>query len=262
MNSHIDKFSRAAKFYTENALVQNSIADNLLSNFLLEEEFDEIYEIACGSGYLTKELERKFPKAKIYSCDLSKEMLSQAKAQTKNVSFFLEDARAFVLNRINKDKSKKKLIISSSSLQWILDKDFLIFEDIFSTLSSLDSFVFSLMTKKTFRELHSLKEELYGIKEEVFFSNKEIRTVLIKIGFEIKKELVEIRQKTFNTAKSFFSYIKSLGISGGERFFSKKMTAPKLRTLIDKYQDNFKSNRASLNVKASYAIYYCSLKRK
>src|SRR5699024_4190761 len=76
------RFSKRADTYDEFATVQKKMANKLLS--LLQKELSNeqplrILEIGSGTGYVTKALLAKFPKANITAIELAEGMIAKAK---------------------------------------------------------------------------------------------------------------------------------------------------------------------------------------
>ncbi len=73
-------FSNASAQYSEKAVVQREIGERLLNRldyFLLKPE--AILDLGAGPGFFTKQLRKRFPKARLTAFDLSPEMLKTFK---------------------------------------------------------------------------------------------------------------------------------------------------------------------------------------
>ena len=107
-------FGAKARSYERNAVLQKQVAKKLCS-FLPESSPSKILEIGCGTGFLTTELQRKYPQADILCTDISKDMVlaSQQKfTGYRNLSFQVMDGENFLIDQ------KFDLIVSSLAIQW------------------------------------------------------------------------------------------------------------------------------------------------
>jgi len=67
-------FSQKAITYDRDAALQKKSAKKL-AHFLPKEEPKNILEIGCGTGFLTQEIQKKYPNANILGIDISKDMI-------------------------------------------------------------------------------------------------------------------------------------------------------------------------------------------
>jgi len=74
------RFGRAAVGYHDATPVQRWMAARLLEQLPRDATATEILELGCGTGHLSLELARRFPKAKFVATDLSPTMLREASA--------------------------------------------------------------------------------------------------------------------------------------------------------------------------------------
>jgi malonyl-CoA O-methyltransferase len=108
-------FGRRSQVYDEYAVVQKKMGHSLLKLVKDAENFWNILEIGCGTGFLTALLAKMYPRAKITASDISSEMLTVASeklSQYENVSYVLEDGENLRL------PEKFDLIVSNAAFQW------------------------------------------------------------------------------------------------------------------------------------------------
>ena len=146
-------FSRAAKTYEDNAIIQKELAVNLIKKAKNSgRDFSRILEIGCGTGYLTRLLSIAFPKAKIFATDISPLMLVQAEKRhppcQNKPEFFQQDGENLSVT------GTFDLIISNAAFQWFTDYD-KAFSGFASRLASEGLLLYSTFGPATFNELHT-----------------------------------------------------------------------------------------------------------
>ncbi len=106
-------FGRYCENYNAYADIQKETSEKLC-NLLPKKTKPKILEIGCGTGFLTKNILKKYPDGEFHITDLSPEMVQfcQSKYKADNVQFFVMDGE-----NPNCD-NEYDLIVSSMSVQW------------------------------------------------------------------------------------------------------------------------------------------------
>jgi len=117
----IQSFDRVAPIYEQAAKLQKNIGENLLERLdWLKIEPRQILDVGTGTGQLSRNLNQRYPHAKVYSIDLSTKMLQVAQAQvaqTPSQSYFIcADATQLPIVDHSID-----LLMSNLMLQWCND---------------------------------------------------------------------------------------------------------------------------------------------
>lgn len=110
-------FGQKTHSYEQNALLQKECAKKL-SALLPDTQPLKILEIGCGTGFLTSELQQKYPQAHILCIDISKNMVlacQQKFTGYRNLSFQIADGENFLIDE------KFDLIASNLTVQWFDD---------------------------------------------------------------------------------------------------------------------------------------------
>ncbi|MDX8394690.1 MAG: malonyl-ACP O-methyltransferase BioC [Mariprofundales bacterium] len=82
MNSVQQAFSKSAINYDKHAVLQREIAERLLAHLeYTKTNPKRILDIGCGTGYFTRLLHKKYPKAEIIALDMAAPMLQQCRMQ-------------------------------------------------------------------------------------------------------------------------------------------------------------------------------------
>lgn len=161
------RFNGAAVSYDQYANVQKKMAHSLLS--ILKRRYSEtssirILELGCGTGYVTEQLSKLFPKAQITAVDFAESMIAVAKTRQniENVTFHCEDIESLRL------EESYDVIISNATFQWLNNVKQVI-RNLFHHLSTDGIVLFSTFGQETFQELHA---SFQRAKEEKIFKMK------------------------------------------------------------------------------------------
>lgn len=216
--SSIKEFSRFAKQYDSYNIIQCEVAKMLIEK-LSKESYSFILDIGCGSGAAYKEIERREMLFDTFvALDSSKEMLSLHPSSSCVNKIHADFNKVETYKKIGIDK-EDTLLISSSSLQWSEDLEF-----VFSQLSQKASTAyFAIFTSNTFKTLHqtaNIQSPIHSQKALQYSIQKYYRAT-----FELKKFKLE-----FKTVRDMFKYIKKSGVSGGEKQLSYKETKQLMHT--------------------------------
>jgi len=92
-------FNSKAFTYADNALVQKSASEVLLNLLSIQPE-EDILDIGCGPGHITKKI-AQITKGTVLGIDVSQGMIEQAVSSNKelpNLKYSVMDAESFELN--------------------------------------------------------------------------------------------------------------------------------------------------------------------
>ncbi|WP_297520281.1 malonyl-ACP O-methyltransferase BioC [uncultured Clostridium sp.] len=234
-------FSKGSKTYDDNANVQKTMIDHLISK-LPQKSYTKILEIGCGTGLLTTRLVELFPNAKITALDISEGMIATCKEKLKdhnNIEYICADVE------YNCPIDEFDLIISSATFQWITDLEELL-KKLKSRLSFEGVLAFSTFADKTFKELDK--------SLDYAFSKNNIDTKTNRNYFS-KDDLKEIVDTTFKTSnfnneiehlkyteyfKNALKFLKSVKAVGANTNDLAKYINPQItKDLLDYYNDNY-----------------------
>ncbi|WP_100641912.1 methyltransferase domain-containing protein [Alteromonas facilis] len=113
-----EAFSKAAQVYSEQAKVQQRIADDLVSMVSQGINGNSSLDLGCGTGYVMSRLAQA--KEQWVAVDLAQDMLSAAQQHMQNtqsdsqVSYVQSDAESLSLQSAQFDR-----VVSSMALQWV-----------------------------------------------------------------------------------------------------------------------------------------------
>ena len=243
----INNFSKAASLYDRYADIQKISASHLL-NSIETNGFQNILEIGCGTGILTKLLMKKFGNARFKAVDISGKMLEVAKTRLKDerIDFVAGDAEYMPFDETF------DLIASNACFQWFedLEKVFVRYRDLLKQDGIISFSIFGPLT------FHELGVSLKNLSEDAFveaanFVSKERLKTILEGNFKDVSVEEKIYEEEFRGLKDLLMKIKYTGTansaSSGSSFFGPK----KLKELEAIYLSKFK------RVKATYQIFFC-----
>jgi len=111
-------FDQAARQYDAHAVVQREIADRLLDHLEgLKLDPANVIDVGCGTGYCTRALKHKFPRARVTGIDLAPAMIREANKHNRwfrrNPVYETGDAQVLAMADNSVD-----LVFSNLAIQW------------------------------------------------------------------------------------------------------------------------------------------------
>ncbi len=212
---HIKEFTKNADFYAQNNLIQKRVAAHLLKK--IDKRYRKILDLGCGRGEIYENLP-SHPDLFV-GVDLSEKMCN-LHPKSKQTIILNEDFEKESLYERLEAFAPFDLIISSSSLQWAKNLDFVL-----KNLQKLKGrWLFGIFLEGTFKTIRELTGQNSSLpsKEEIVKTVSKYR----KCEFETVNYRLFFKD---NISK--FRYIKRSGVSGGER----KLSYKKTKDLIKNY---------------------------
>lgn len=149
-------FSSRAHDYDKLALMQKDIADRLLK-LIPEKDYLTILDIGCGTGYMCRQLKKRFPAAQVTGVDIASEMLRKAMAEDPEGNYICED-----FTKMDISGKRYDLIVSASALQWT-DNINQILEKFHSSCNTMAYAVFTAPSLESLRHAFLLAYKLAGL---------------------------------------------------------------------------------------------------
>ncbi len=251
-------FSRGARRYHEYATFQRQIAENLAARFLAAVQPDSILELGCGTGFLTRELGDRFPRATIEAMDLSPEMIQVAREAMPShpVRWQVAD-----MNRWRASQPYE-LVASSTALHWA-DSLSMQFRRIQRYLVREGNLVAAIMAADTLTELRQLRLEVAPDKvpERRLPSARQLRVALAEAELELCQwEQVTCRQ-TFRSARDLFRTLRCSSFTGGP--FAASSSRPLVRSELERLHRLYQQRHGDTqgNVHATFQVIYLRARR-
>ena len=196
-------FERAVPTYEAEGCIQSCIAFRLNSLIpCAEEGRNDILEIGCGTGKLTRLLIERFPQARFTLNDLSPDMRSCVTEFPYNSCRFIAgDAESVEFD------GQYDLIVSASTIQWFVDLEKFL-QRIAGHLSENGTLAFSTFTAGNMPEIKTL-----SATEMPYWETAELKRLFEKY-FNIDLFEEEVYQLRFDTPVDLLRHLKLTGVTG------------------------------------------------
>lgn len=229
-------FDRAAPYCDEAAVLQREVGARLLERLdLIRSSPSLVCDLGCGTGATTRELMRRYRRARFIGVDLAPEMLKIARRRMpllRKLWAVSADAEALPLVDSSCD-----LIFSNLSLQWCQDLE-RVFGETWRVLRPGGLLMFSTFGPDTLRELRAswAKADSYN-HINAFFDMHDVGDAMLRAGLSDPVLDVERFTMTYRDVITLMKDLKTLGainVTGGRAM---GLTGKgRLRAVVDAYE--------------------------
>ncbi len=241
------QFTRTLSTYESNALVQNDMAEKLIS--LITEKagitHNRTLEVGCGTGLLTKKFVNEFAINELYLNDLISDFDTYIKKRVHDEFEVINGD----IEEINSFPNDFDLIISNATFQWFNDTKKTI-EKLHSHLKQNGILAFTTFGQSHFKEIKEITNITLDYLPESFYKE------LSSDKFDLLHYSSEIVHLWFPDPISVLHHIKYSGVNGIE---TPKWTRSTLNTFCKNYEKKFTSPKG---VSLSYQPVFVLLKKK
>jgi len=255
-------FERAAKTYDAAAVLQREVATRLSQRLdYIKHQPKKALDIGCGTGFITHDLLKRYPKADIIALDLSLNMLQQTtstnrsswkkwfSAKSNNLQAVCADAEQLPLKKQSVD-----LITSSLMLQWSNDLN-KTFSGFHASLAPNGLLLFSTFGPDTLKEIRESWALVDSQPHTSDFSDMhEIGDALLQAGFINPVTDMEVITMTYRSVRQLMKDIKNIGASNTHAGRSKGLMGKNKLQAFERAYEKFKTNEGLYP--ASWEIIY------
>lgn len=237
------RFAKAGQSYSEHAIVQKQICQNL-TNLLKQfcpRTMLRIFEIGCGSGNLTRLITASFQIEELILNDLYADVRQHFSHQ-ESLKWLIGDVEALDFPQ------QLDMIVSGSALQWMQDLPRLL-ERCDEALVDQGWLCFSTFGSSNLLEIKELTGQ--GLS---YWSIENWNSALIQVGFEILHLSESETQLYFDSPKDVLQHLKATGVTATAQHRWTK------QTLQQFYQD-YEQFKCAEGYSLTYHPIYCIARR-
>ena len=255
-------FERAAKTYDAAAVLQREVAKRLSERLdYIKHQPARALDIGCGTGFITDDLLKRYPKAEIIALDVSLNMLQQTTSinQSNWKKWFsfknnkplpvCADAENLPLKNDSAD-----LIASNLMLQWSNDLS-KTFSGFHAVLAPNGLLLFSTFGPDTLKEM---RDSWVSVDNQPHTSNfsdmHEIGDALLQAGFINPVTDMEVITMTYGSVRQLMKDIKNIGASNTHSGRSKGLMGKNKLKAFEQAYEQFKTSEGLYP--ASWEIIY------
>lgn len=249
----ISSFNRAADTYTSAIALPKEIGLRLFERLdLMRLQPQVVVDLGCATGYLTKELAKRYRNAKVLGVDLAINMLHQAKDQTGWLSrerFICADANFLPLADQSVD-----VVFSNLTFAWCLNIDALLLE-LSRLLKPQGLLLFTTLGPDTLKELSQSWHEVDAYSHVHPFSDMhDIGDSLLKAKFQDPVMDMEKLTINYSQLRGLMKDIKALGMHNLAAGKNPGITTPRQLERLAQAYEKYRNNTGALP--ATFEIIY------
>lgn len=237
------RFAKAGQSYSEHAIVQKQICQNLtgLLKQFCPSTMSRVFEIGCGSGNLTRLITASFQIEELILNDLYADVQQHFNHQ-ENLKWLIGDIETLEFPQ------QLDMIVSGSALQWMQDLPRLL-ERCNGALVDQGWLCFSTFGSQNLMEIKELTGQ--GLS---YWSVENWNSALTQAGFEILHLSESETQLYFDSPKAVLQHLKATGVTATAQHRWTK------QALQQFYQDYDRFNYAE-GYALTYHPIYCIARR-
>ncbi len=233
-------FEKLASNYDAAAFLQLEIAKRMGERLdYIKHQPKVVLDAGCGTGFITKDLLKRYPKAQVLALDIALNMTRKTKALggwLRKPKLICADAEAMPLKPESVD-----LVVSNLMIQWSNDLNKM-FAGFHSVLAPNGLLLFSTFGPDTLKEM---KESWASVDETLhtnaFVDMHEIGDALLKAGFINPVTDMELITMTYSNVGQLMKDIKQIGASNTESNSSKGLMGKQKLKAFEQAYEQFKT---------------------
>ena len=246
-------FDKAAPSYDKYAVLQRTVADHLLEILdIFTTKPAQVVDLGAGTGYCTSALQKRFPKAKLTLCDISRQMLKVARSKPRR---WFKTPRYVCanLNALPFAQNSVDVFFSSLAFQWCNDLDRL-FKHCKDALKPDGLLIFSSLGPDTLREL---RESFAAVDTNPhvhdFIDMHDVGDALVRAGFAAPVLQTDRITMTYQTMQDVMRDLRGIGAVNQASSKSRGLSS---RQKFSAAQEHYEQFRHDDLLPATYEIVY------
>lgn len=230
------RFSKSLSTYEDNAIVQKLMAEKLIK-LLNKKHFDNILEIGCATGVLTKEIKKNIQYKNLTVNDIVSKAKNYIDKLSSDITFISGDIETLEITE------QYDLIISNASLQWCNDIEKTI-DKLVNSLNNNGILAFSIFGDENFKEIKNIFEI-----ENKNYDFEKMKEFFAKYNAQLYLDKEELK---FHSLIDILKHIKNTGVNA---ITETRLTKTQLTKLEENYKNKFSTdNSLTLTYEPVYVI--------
>lgn len=204
-------FNQAAAAYERLAQLQIDVGSEMLQRLdLIKIKPQRILDLGCGTGYLTKKLQKRYKTAEVLGLDLAWEMLKKWRQPWWRLGPPPSAIQAD-MNSLPLANNSIDLIFSNFALHWCRDPKIL-FTELQRVLKPGGLFMFSILGPDTLKELKAAWQTVDQYQHiNSFIDMHDLGDALVKAKFSDPVMDMDYYQLTYSKVKDLLNDLKAQG---------------------------------------------------
>lgn len=243
-------FSAAAHDYDVMAAMQREVGLALLRRFPVENSFEVILDLGCGTGFLAQQLSQKTANHPLVALDLALPMLRACRGKRPEMAAHYLCADAEMLPLVSRSIGQ---IYSNLALQWVENLPGA-FVDCRRVLIRGGQLVFATFGPRTLQELKAAwasVDEYTHVNS--FYSGDEIQAFLTNAGFVGITVEHEVYRYNYPSVRALMRELKGIGAHNVNLGRKRRLTT---KTQLQNMIDHYHRSMAGSAIVASYEILF------
>ncbi len=233
-------FEKAAENYDAAAVLQREIAKRMGERLdYIKLQPKAVLDAGCGTGFITKDLLKRYPKSQVIALDLALNMMRKTKQQgswLRKPKLICGDADQLPLKPESID-----LIVSNFMIQWSNDLT-QTFAGFHGVLAPNGLLLFSTFGPDTLKEMRESWASIDATPHTSdFVDMHEIGDALLKAGFINPVTDMELITMTYSSVRQLMKDIKQIGASNTDSARSKGLMGKQKLEAFEQAYEQFKT---------------------
>ncbi|MCK5918765.1 MAG: malonyl-ACP O-methyltransferase BioC [Cocleimonas sp.] len=241
-----NSFERAANSYDAAAVLQREVASRLLERLdYIKLQPSRALDLGCGTGTVTADLLKRYPKAQTVALDLALNMLNKTRLHGKGWLRKKPQCLCADAERLPLKDDSIDLLISNLMLQWSNDLPALFtgFQKVIAPNGLLMFTTFGPDTLKEMRESWAMVDNIPHTSQ--FIDMHDIGDALLQAGFSDPVMDMEIITMTYDSVRDVMRDIKNIGASNATQGRAKGLMGKQRLTDFEAAYERFKYSDGS-----------------
>jgi malonyl-CoA O-methyltransferase len=244
-----NSFERAADSYDAAAVLQREVASRLLERLdYIRLQPNSVLDLGCGTGAVTADLLKRYPKAQIIALDLALNMLKKTQQHGKGWLRKKPQCLCADAERLPLKDNTIELLVSNLMLQWSNDLPaiFAGFQKVIAPNGLLMFTTFGPDTLKEMRESWATIDNIPHTSQ--FIDMHDIGDALLQAGFADPVMDMEKITMTYDSVRDLMRDIKNIGASNATQGRAKGLMGKQRLAAFETAYESFKHTDGSYPV--------------